>query len=106
MYILINEINEMIREHGIKTFDKWQGSSKSMPDYLSIGDIVDQTFADYFLNVLPPIIMERTLIMMGGAFGSCPETGHNTYLAVKMNSGGQWIYIGEHTRKSAYNHKF
>jgi len=108
-YILQNEIIDIIRKHAprIKTEQSWYDSdSKGLTDYLNIGDLVDETFASYFLNSLPPIIMEHDLIMMGGAFDTCPETGHNTYLAIKKNDKDQWVYIGEHTRTSAYNHKF
>jgi len=90
----------------VKTKQDWYDSNTDLTQYLNIGDVIDNTFADYFLNVLPPIIMERNLIMMGGACSTCPQTGKNTYLAIQKNDKDQWVYIGEHTRTSAYNHKF
>ena len=84
----------------MKTYAGWQASglqlhpSKYTPEgFLDIGDQVDQAFADWWLDVLPPCYWSRTIRQIGEAASSDAQ-GRNLYSTIAL-VGGKWTYMGE-----------
>lgn len=77
----------------LKKYSDWRGN---LSQFLRIGDVVDQEFVDYFLNVLPPVCWSNFIIQMGEPY-SHDEEGYPTYATLKNTLNG-WVYAG-HCRR-------
>lgn len=79
----------------LKQLSQWQDSQKKFEkfdDFVQVGDDVDEAMADYFFNILPPM-------MHGNGSFQVPEAsstveGRNTYPTF-MRSGSAWRYMGD-----------
>lgn len=82
-------------ENNFKSIQGWKDSKENyLDDYLHIGDKVDQSIVDYFINTLPPIVCNSGIIQMGEPYSSDCK-GKNTYLTIaKDEPFGDWIYKG------------
>src|SRR5882672_4032241 len=49
----------------MKTYAEWTGSGTDLAQFLSIGDAVDETMVNYFIEVLPPATMSADLVQIG-----------------------------------------
>lgn len=86
---------DIIVENNIKSIQGWKDSKEDyLTDYLHIGDRVDQSIVDYFINTLPPIVWNSGIIQMGERYSSDCK-GNGTYLTIaKDELFGNWIYKG------------
>ena len=81
----------------LKKYAEWEGS---LGEYLNVGDLVDQEFVDYFLNVLPPVCWTREIIQMGEPYSHV--AGRATYSTLKKTPDG-WEYAGNCYRGQTEN---
>lgn len=72
----------------MKTYENWKGS---LNEFLEIGDLVDQEFINYFINVLPPATYNSHCIQIGEPYSHI--NGKATYSTLKGTSDG-WVYTG------------
>ncbi|VBB08487.1 Hypothetical protein LUCI_3759, partial [Lucifera butyrica] len=71
----------------------WEGDLDS---FLEVGDLVDEEFVDYFINVLPPACMNGQCVQMGEPYSHNPDKDGKwraTYSTLK-NSPEGWRYAG------------
>ena len=73
----------------MKRYEDWQ--SKTLSEFLQVGDVVDEAFYDYFLNVLPPVRLTDTLLQMGEPYNVVGQKFTYSTL-VKTEKG--WMYAG------------
>ena len=74
-----------------KTRDGWAESHLDLSRYLQIGDVVDETMAEYFLCVLPPAYCTSKLIQIGEPYSHA--NGAETYSTIELTAEG-WVYRG------------
>ena len=79
--------------NNIKRYQEWEGS---IDDFLQVGDLVDQEFVDYFINVLPPACMNGECVQIGEPYDHLADENDRwraTYPTLKKTSEG-WRYAG------------
>lgn len=81
----------------IKKYSDWKGD---LGRFLNIGDLVDEDFVEYFINVLPPACMTGEVIQIGEPHSHV--NGKATYPTLKKTSDG-WIYAGHCHRGETIN---
>lgn len=93
-------------EDKVKTIQEWnQSEAKTLIDYLHIGDKVDKSMADYFVES-NPITCNGELVQLGGAYSSDMK-GRNTYLTIaKDEPFGEWIYKGACLKGETINREY
>lgn len=87
----------------VKTLEGWEkSSSRSLYDYLQIGDQVDAGMVEYFRNVVSPTTNDDGLVQAGEAYSrqAHPLTGEiqDTYLtftALAAEESASWVYCGD-----------
>ena len=77
----------------MKTMKQWRASGLSLVQFLQVGDIVDETIQNYFIEVLPTASHTSDCIQMGEPYDS-DEKGRDTYLTLHYKPEG-WIYVGD-----------
>ena len=77
----------------MKTIVEWKASGLSLERFLKVGDRVDETIRNYFIEVIPPASMTNDCIQMGEPYDS-DEKGRDTYLTLHFKPEG-WIYVGD-----------
>jgi hypothetical protein len=83
----------------VKRYDDWKGS---LNEFLQVGDLVDEKFVDYFINVLPPACMTQSVIQMGEPYSHI--NGRATYPTLARTKDG-WTYAGNCFRGETVNRK-
>lgn len=82
----------------IKTMQEWEDSRKSFTSFCQVGDLVDEEIVDYFINVLPPVTWNGSLVQCGEPYnhGGNPKTGRweAMYITFAKNDSGQLYYAG------------
>lgn len=78
------------RSNMVKTYKKWSASRLSLTIYLEVGDKVDQSIVDYFIEVLPPITTATT-IQISEPYDI--KDGQYTYMTIEFKHG-EWYYAG------------
>lgn len=88
-----------------KTLSGWNASrlplTKGRYDaagYLEVGDRVDDTLADWWLDVLPPACWTRNIRQIGEP-ASSDEQGRNLYATIELVAGA-WFFRGDCPRGS------
>lgn len=77
----------------IKTYKGWINSDADTIDkYLNPGDLVDEEMYNYFLNILPPLVLDKYYLQVGGA---CDYVSGNYTYVTFIFENGNWIYKGE-----------
>lgn len=94
-------------ENNIKSIQGWKDSeAEYLNDYLHIGDKVDQSIVDYFINTLPPVVWNSGIVQMGEPYSS-DFNGKATYLTIaKDELFGDWIYKGACLEKETINKEY
>ena len=95
------EREDFIMNTKIKTLKGWnefaeQTGKYSWSDYAKVGDIVDETVVDYFLNVMPPRAMSSNYLQMGEPFSHRYDIDRRlraTYMTF-ARSNNVWRYYG------------
>lgn len=72
----------------MKRYSEWSGT---LSEYLKVGDLVDEEFVNYFINVLPPAFMSSQVIQIGEPYNHV--NGKATYSTLKKTEKG-WMYAG------------
>lgn len=80
----------------MKTMEKWKASGLSLTRFLQVGDKVDETIRNYFIEVLPPASCTNDCIQMGEPYDS-DDQGRSTYLTLHLKTNG-WTYVGDKYR--------
>lgn len=77
----------------MKTLEGWENSdTKTIYEYLSVGDEVDEEMIDYFRDILPPTTINAYMLQVGEP-SDCIN-GRNTYTTfIKENS--KWKFKGD-----------
>ena len=76
----------------MKTIQQCTKSKLPFSQFLKIGDKVDESITDYFIEVLPPITWNNEMIQMGEPYDHNSE-GWPRYLTL-VNLGDGWEYGG------------
>lgn len=97
---------DILVEDKIKSIKGWYESNvETLEDYLHIGDVVDQTMVDYFVES-NPIICNGEIVQLGGAC-SGDIKGRNTYLTIARDVPfGEWLYKGACLRGEKINKEY
>jgi len=77
----------------IKTLSQWNESKRDLSDFLSIGDLVSEDIADYFLSVLPPVTWTKNAIQLGEP-SNFNASGKLTFLTLEKTDSVLWRYTG------------
>jgi hypothetical protein len=75
----------------MKTLARWRESGKELTPYLSVGDEVEEAFADWALNIMPPACWRPELIQIGEPFSHID--GRATF-ATFQRQGRTWYFVG------------
>lgn len=62
----------------------------SITEY-SVGEEVDPSWVDHFINVLPPAYQTDSIIQLGEPYANVE--GQTTYCTL-MKKGNRWVYAG------------
>ena len=62
----------------------------------TVGDTVDECWADYVVGVIPPAFMGSCLIQIGEPHDHDGPNGEERYSTIQ-HSGSNWIYTGNQT---------
>lgn len=81
----------------MKTMAQWNESGKNLGEFLNVEDAVDETMADYFLGVLPPVVFNSQIIQIGEPSDHRGPNGSARYSTIQKENG-QWIYKGRQPR--------
>lgn len=76
----------------MKTAQQCYESKLPYSQFLQVGDEVDESITDYFIEVLPPATWTNTIIQMGEPYNHNSE-GFPQYLTLEK-SDGVWRYAG------------
>jgi len=76
----------------IKTKKQWDGSGKNLTTFLQVGDMVDESMADYFIEVMFPATMNSRCIQIGETY-SHDRNGRPQYMTIEDHGSG-WFYAG------------
>lgn len=93
----INFLNSL-EEKQIKTLEEWQKSTEEVfDDFCKVGEMVDQSIIDYFINLLPPICLKENYVQAGGVYVHTVDKDNNsfkpTYTTFEKEDEN-WIYRG------------
>lgn len=72
----------------MKKYSDWHGS---LSEYLQVGNLVDEEMVKYFINVLPPVTMNGSIIQMGEPYNHV--NGKPIYHTLHRTPEG-WHYDG------------
>jgi hypothetical protein len=76
----------------MKTLQQCTEAKLPFSKFLQIGDKVDESITDYFIEALPPITMNSVCIQMGEPYNHNPQ-GQAQYLTLEKIKG-EWTYTG------------
>lgn len=76
----------------MKTLQQCTESKLSFSQFLNIGDKVDESIVDYFIEVLPPVTMNNKCVQMGEPYNHNSE-GKPQFLTLEKITGN-WTYAG------------
>lgn len=77
----------------MKTYKGWLNSkAKTIDEYLTIGDEVDEEMINYFRDILPPATDNFTILQVGEP--SNHINGQAIYMTFKREKG-KWIFKGD-----------
>lgn len=83
----------------IKTLEGWEKSNtKTIEEYLKVGDKVDLDMYVHFLNILPPQADYSDYLQVGGACNHLPDKEGKlrpTFLTFSKDVDGDWKFNGE-----------
>ena len=83
----------------IKTLEGWEKSNtKTIEEYLKVGDKVDLDMYVHFLNILPPRIDYSNYLQVGGVCNHSPDKEGKlrpTFLTFSKDVDNDWIFNGE-----------
>lgn len=83
----------------IKTLKGWEKSNtKTIEEYLKVGDKVDLDMYVHFLNILPPRIDYSNYLQVGGVCNHLPDKEGKlrpTFLTFSKDVDNDWIFNGE-----------
>lgn len=83
----------------IKTLEGWEKSNtKTIEEYLKVGDKVDLDMYVHFLNILPPRIDYSNYLQVGGVCNHLPDKEGKlrpTFLTFSKDVDNDWIFNGE-----------
>jgi hypothetical protein len=86
----------------MKTLTGWRESGKQLTPYLNTGDEVEEAFADWALNIMPPACWRPDLIQIGEPHSHVD--GRATF-ATFHRQGRTWYFAGHcHRGKIAEPH--
>lgn len=86
----------------MKTLTGWNESGQQLTPFLSIGDAVEEAFADWALNIMPPACWKSDLIQVGEPHSHIH--GRATF-ATFHREGKTWHFAGHcHRGKIAEPH--
>ena len=74
----------------LKTFANW--NTRTLDEYLMIGDTVDEELVDHLVNALPPITYNYLCVQIGGA---CDYVNGKSTFTTFAKENGEWVYKGE-----------
>ena len=76
----------------MKTYKGWlESRTKTIDEYLNIGDEVDEEMVDYFRDILPPKTYRSDILQVGEPYDHI--NGRAIYLTFKKEDS-RWIYKG------------
>lgn len=81
----------------VKTMDGWNGSGLSFDDYFFPGDVVAEDVVDYFVNVVPPVLMRHDCTQAGEEVSTEKDDNGRyraTYTTFHCIGEGRWRYDG------------
>ena len=76
----------------IKTLAGWRESGRDLSAFLSVNDFVDEDFATWALEVLPPAYSSASTIQIGEPYDHVE--GLPTYTTFHRSPGKPWQYRG------------
>ena len=76
----------------VKTMKGWEESRKALDEFLQVGDAVDWGIYDYFIEVLPPAVMNHRIVQIGEPFDH--NVNKQPIFSTLKREHGQWIYRG------------
>lgn len=81
----------------VKTMESWHGSGLNFDDYCFPGDTVGEDIVDYFVNVVPPVMLRYDCVQAGEEHSS--ERGDDgkyraTYTTFHRTGGGRCRFDG------------
>lgn len=79
----------------MKTYKEWVESKVCFSSFVQEGDVVDEAIVDYFIEVLPPVTMNFTMVQMGEPYDMVG--GRNRYLTLEKVKN-EWVYTGKKFR--------
>lgn len=82
-------------EKSKKTYKEWVDSKVCFSSFVKEGDVVDEAIVDYFVEVLPPVTMNFTMVQMGEPYDMVG--GRNRYLTLEKVKN-EWVYTGKKFR--------
>lgn len=83
----------------LKTIEGWQNSDcNSWDEYCKPGDLVDEGVANYFLDIMPPLVMRTGYFQVGEPYSIAVNPKNmqrcETYATFFNVGGGIWEYRG------------
>lgn len=95
---LIKEERKKLTSVDIKTMDGWRNSGlPTFEDYAQPGDTVSQDVVDYFMNIVPPMLMKASCAQAGEAYSfERDDNGRyrNTYTTFHRIGKELWTFDG------------
>ena len=76
----------------IKTRQQWVESHKNLGEFLQVGDLVDNDFAEWARDIMPPAHWTGRMIQIGEAHSHVE--GRATYATFYQPNGSQWVFAG------------
>ena len=89
-----------------KTLKGWEESGYSLGDYLAIGDKVDESLADYLMNVVPPRSQSYGYLQIGEARKHVPAADgchRAVYATFIQGDTAKWSFVGDCFANEAVN---
>lgn len=96
--LVAEERKRITDSYTVKTYEGWhQSGLPTFEDYCKPGDMVDEEMVDYFVNVVPPVLMRSTCTQAGEPF-THERAGDGsykpTYTTFHRVSKGLWRFDG------------
>jgi hypothetical protein len=75
----------------MKTLGEWRTSGARFHDYVAVGERVSDDVHDYFLELLPPVVMSGYMLQVGEPYSHVH--GKPTFMTF-VRDGRGWTYVG------------
>lgn len=96
---LVNDERNKVKLSGeVKTMDGWHDSGfGDFNDYFNIGDKVDQSVIDHFMDILPPRSISSGFLQVGEPYSHEPdeEGRYRPTWTTFLRRDGRWYYAGQ-----------